>query len=141
MKPAHRPLLAGQGDVHRFPAVAGRKLQLVHLLAQRLVLRLDLDLEVVDDLAHGRPVFLGDRAQALHQISHRALLAQEILPERGQLILAVDLTDLLFHFLPQGFDPLFHVFHSRSQKINHHSSERCHFATAHHNYRIMNYEL
>ena len=66
------------------------------------------NLEVVDDLAHCRPVFLGHGAQALHQVRDGAFLAQEFLPEGAQVLLGIDLADLPLHLFPKRFDPLLH---------------------------------
>ena len=108
MKPAQRHFFPRQGDVHLLPAVPGDKLQFIHLRAQALVLVLHHYLELVDHLAHGRPVFLGDSAQALHQVRNGALLPQEILPECSQFLFVIDLADPLHHLLLQRLDPLLH---------------------------------
>ena len=113
MQSAQRQSLTGQGNIHLLPAVARSQLQLVHPGAQGLVFLFHQHLELVNHLAHGRPVFLGHGTQALHQIGNGTLFAQKLLPELSQFLLGIDLADLLFHLFLQCLDPLLHVLNSR----------------------------
>ena len=108
MQAAVGPLLGGQRDVHRFGGVAGRQGGALHLGRQGLVLRLGPVLELVDGLAHRRAFLLGDVAQGLGQPGHRAVLAEELLPEGRQFRLVGDGCARLFNGGAQFLDLFFH---------------------------------
>ena len=105
---AHGAGLGGQGDVHRLGGVAGSKLSLLHLVGSGVILGLHPGLQFVDDLAHGRPLLGGDRAQILHQGGDLAVLAQIFLPESCQRFFGRDLAQALFGLLCQLVDHCLH---------------------------------
>ena len=81
--------LGGHCDVDGLGGVAGFECGLFDLLGQGLILCLGPLLELIDGLADGGTVLLGDIAQTLGQARDLAVLAQVFLPEVRSWALSV----------------------------------------------------
>ena len=103
--------LGGHCDVDGLSGVAGLERGLFDLLGQGLILCLGPLLELIDSLADGGTVLLGDIAQTLGQARDLAVLAQVFLPEvrkpgfvgdfcAGLLNGGAQLLDFFFHSTP-----------------------------------------
>ena len=100
--------LGGHGDVHGFGGVAGCQRSLLDLRGQGLVLRLCPLLELVDRLADGGALLLGDVAQGLGQPGNLAVFAQKLLPEFRKLGLVCHSGARLLYGGAQFLDFFFH---------------------------------
>ena len=112
MEGTDRPLFGGQGDIDLFLFVTGRELKGFLFLFRLLVALFGLLLELVDQFAHGGAVFLGYRAQILHQSRDLSVLAKIGLPEIRQLFLGRNVFHRFGHLCLQFFDLVFHLYTS-----------------------------
>ena len=108
MQHAVRANLGGHRDIDGLGGVAGSQGSLLDLLRQCLILFLGPLLELVNGLADGRAILLGNVTQALGQACDLAVLAQVFLPEVRKLGFVGDGCAGLLNGGAQLFDFFFH---------------------------------